>query len=39
MYMTTLVKSLIGKNNVVNWPSYFKYNSVPLPEYYNKHQA
>lgn len=39
MYMTTLVKRLIGKNNGVNGPAFFKYNDIPLSEYYNKYQA
>lgn len=39
MYMTTLVKRLIGKNNGVNGPSYFKYNGVSLTEYYNRYQT
>lgn len=39
MYMTTLAKRLIGKNNGVNGPSYFKYNDISLTEYYNKYQV
>ena len=38
MYMTTLVKRLIGKSNGVNGPTFFKYNGIPLPEYYLKYQ-
>ena len=38
MYMTTLVKRLIGKSNGVNGPTFFKYNGIPLPEYYFKYQ-
>ena len=39
MYMTTLAKRLIGKNSGVNGPAFFKYNGIPLPEYYNRYQA
>ena len=39
MYMTTLAKRLIGKNNGVNGPSFFKHNGIPLPEYYIRYQA
>ena len=37
--MTTLAKRLIGRNNGVNGPSFFKYNGIPLAEYYNRYQA
>lgn len=39
MYMTSLAKKLVGKNNGVQGPAYFKYNGIILPEYYNKYQV
>ena len=39
MYMTTLAKRFIDKNNGVNGPSFFKYNDISLTEYYNKYQV
>ena len=39
MYMTTLVKKLTGKTIGIQGPLFFKYNGIPLTEYYNKYQV
>lgn len=39
MYMTTLAKKLVNKNGGVCGPAYFKYNDIPLQDYYSKYQA
>lgn len=38
MYMTTLAKRLIGKSTGVQGPHFFKYNEIPLIDYYRKYQ-
>lgn len=38
MYMTTLAKKLTGKTIGIQGPLFFKYNGIPLTEYYNKYQ-
>lgn len=39
MYMTTLAKKLINKSVGVCGPAYFKYNGIPLQDYYAKYQV
>lgn len=38
-YMSTLAKKLLEKDYGVAGPHYFKYNGIPLTEYYNKYQT
>lgn len=38
-YMSTLAKKLLEKDYGVAGPHYFKYNGIPLTEYYNKFQT
>ena len=39
MYMTTLAKKLLNKSVGICGPAYFKYNNIPLQDYYAKYQA
>lgn len=39
MYMTTLAKKLTGKNTGIAGPLFFKYNGIPLQDYYLKYQC
>lgn len=39
LYMSTLAKRLLGKSYGVCGPAFFKYNGIPLQNYYMKYQA